>query len=92
MARPKTKPLTVADIAALQLVSVDVVRAWIRSGELPATNVTSTRGTSKPRWRVSAADYAAFVESRASKGVPKRPAKRVTTHKGKPIKVIEFIK
>lgn len=73
--------MTPPTIAKLYVVSPDKVLAWIRSGELRAINVVSKAG-GRPRYRVSAADLAAFEAARAA--VPARPTRPSRQRKPKP--------
>ncbi len=50
-------------------------RKWIESGELPATNLATSRG-GKPRWRISSADVDEFLAARASQPPPPKATKR----------------
>jgi excisionase family DNA binding protein len=57
------KALTPPEVADHLRVSSDKVLAWIRSGELRAINVAQKLG-GRPRYRITADDYAAFVNHR----------------------------
>ena len=57
--------LTPQEIAAMLAVKVDTVLAWIHRGELIAINV-ARRPSTRPRYRVKAADFQAFEEKRAA--------------------------
>lgn len=61
------RKLTVPEVAALNGVSTEVVRRWIASGELRATDASAKRNSRKPRWRISQADLAEFEQRRANK-------------------------
>lgn len=47
-------------VAKLLKVNADTIRAWIRSGRLPASNYPGTR---RPRYRISERDLEQFHES-----------------------------
>jgi excisionase family DNA binding protein len=66
--------LTVADVARRYRVGEDKVRRWIRSGELPAINTSSTR-CGRPRYVVTADALAAFEAGR-SPATPPKPKRR----------------
>jgi hypothetical protein len=50
------------------------VRAWIRTGELVAVNVSSSPG--KPQWRITARSIEQFERRRSSAPLPKAPRRR----------------
>jgi excisionase family DNA binding protein len=56
--------LTVAEVCDQLRVDEHTVLAWIRSGELPASNVGVRPGLKKPRWRITPAALEQFLESR----------------------------
>jgi len=66
---------TVRDISESRAVSIDVVLAWIKSGQLRATDVSRAAGK-KPRWRIAPSDLAAFEETRSSTPMPKPQRRR----------------
>lgn len=53
--------LTVTDIAKELRVHPETVRKWIRSGELPATNIGPEH---RPVYRVTRQDFEAFLQRR----------------------------
>jgi excisionase family DNA binding protein len=73
---------TVASLAKFLRISDEQVLSHIRAGRIRAANVGG--GTLKPRWRISEAAVAAFLESRsttpkqAAQRKPKRTAQEVT--------------
>jgi excisionase family DNA binding protein len=88
--RPKVAPsgmLTPPQVARQLGVSPDKIHAWIRKGELHATNVAAARG-GRPRYRISENDLANFQKTRQNvKPTPKPPRRRK-----KDDGVIEFFK
>jgi excisionase family DNA binding protein len=66
--------LTPPEVARLLRVDVHSVLAWVRNGELRASNVAS-RASTRPRWRVHRRDIDAFLAARAATPPPPR-AKR----------------
>ena len=66
---------TPKEISLLLRVKLDTVLAWIHRGELPAINV-ATRPSTRPRYRVKAADFEAFQEKRAATIAVPRPHHR----------------
>lgn len=56
----ETKWLTVQDVAERFDVSIETVRRWIRSGELPVLDL----GGPRLGYRISEQDLAAFVAAR----------------------------
>jgi excisionase family DNA binding protein len=67
--------LTPPEVARLLRVDVHSVLAWVRNGELRASNVAS-RSSTRPRWRVHRGDVEAFMAARAATPPPpgaKRP-------------------
>ena len=67
--------LRVADVADRIGLSEETVIAAIRSGSLPASNVG--QGAHRPRWRVSEADLAQWLNDRKVSPV-RRTARRRT--------------
>jgi hypothetical protein len=63
------------ELAKLLRVGPDRVRAWIKSGELPAVNVAVAR-CGKPRFVVLPHQLAEFTRRRAAGTVPKPPKRR----------------
>jgi transposase len=55
-------------------VKADKILAWIRSGELPAVDLSMTPGTGKPRWKIAETDVEAFLARRAA--TPPAPTPR----------------
>lgn len=70
-----TTGYTTADIARRYRVGEDKVRSWIRSGELPAINTSSTR-CGRPRYVVTAEALTAFEASRSAAPPPKPKRRR----------------
>jgi excisionase family DNA binding protein len=79
--------LTVPEVAERLRVGEDTVRGWIATEELKAINVAS-RGSRRPKWRISPEALAAFEAARAA-GAPRpalspqsrrRPAKPTKTY------------
>ena len=80
---PNTRYFTPPQIAERFGINAGKVGGWIRSGELPATNVAANLN-GRPRWRISPADLAVFEHRRAAVVPPKsRPRRRAAD-------VIEF--
>lgn len=88
------RPLTPGEVAARYGVGRDKVLGWIRSGQLRAVNLASATGADRrDRWRITAADLAAFEAVRQSVESPgsrvggrgteprrtRRPGRRETT-------------
>lgn len=67
--------LSVRDVAERLGLSEGQILALIRSGDLPASNVTK-KGARKPRWRISAADLEAFLNRRRTVPAPKPQPRR----------------
>lgn len=63
---------TAPEVAERLRVGHEKVLAWIRSGQLVATNV-ATRPDARPRWVVSEAELQRFLDSRSSQ--PALPVK-----------------
>jgi excisionase family DNA binding protein len=63
--------LTTHHAAKMLRVSPDKILAWIRSGELRATNVASNT-SGRPLYRIQAGDLAAFRHRPANVGRPRR--------------------
>lgn len=75
-ATPIREFLTPAEVAArLGLTKVDVVRAWITRGELPASNVASDPN-GRATWRIAAADLDAFLQHRRATPAVVEPVRR----------------
>jgi len=66
--------LTPPQVARRLGVAADKVRAWIRSGELPAMDVSLRHGLGRPRWRVTESDLDAFIRRRSAE--PRRAPSR----------------
>jgi excisionase family DNA binding protein len=67
---PDPSFLSPAAIAArLGLAKPTPVLAWIRNGELKASNV-GTNPSGRPTWRIAEADFDAFVERRRAVPAP----------------------
>lgn len=83
------KWMTIREVAAEMRVSPDTVHRWVRSGQLPAADV-SGRGCRRASWRIDSRGLDQFIKSRANKPQP-RPRRRPRRH-GPGKDVIEFIK
>jgi len=82
--------LTVQQVADLLQVSRDTAERWIHSGDLRAFDMSARRGrtAARPTWRISRAELANFMETRAT-----RPRSMSTPRKRRRDPgVIEFIK
>ena len=88
---PKAAPsggmLTPPQVAKQLGVSPDKILAWIRKGELHATNVAAGSG-GRPRYRISHEDLAEFQRKRQNVKPPPKPPRR----RKKDPNVIEFFK
>lgn len=51
------------------------ILSFIASGELPAHNIALHPGK-RPRWRISSADFEAFLQRRRTSPSPARPARK----------------
>lgn len=69
-------PLTPKQLADRYGVGVPVVLAWIRTGQLPALNVSRSASAKRATWRITAAAVAAFEAARAARPVPAVRRKR----------------
>ena len=69
-------------------LGVDVHRVldWIRSGELPAIDVSTAPGRTRPRYRIDRSDIIAFERRRAVQPPAPRPSRR----RRKDPQIIEF--
>lgn len=63
------------DVAERLDVRVHSVLTWIRSGELPASDVSTTRG-GRPSWRIAESDLQTFLESRSQTHPTKQQHRR----------------
>lgn len=79
---------TAAEFAEQCGVDTDTVRGWCATGELRATNVAKRPNAKKPRWRISDAAAAEFLERR-TRGPVSSPAPARRPHK-KSGTVIQF--
>lgn len=87
---PKGEPsgmFTPPQVAKQLGVSPDKILAWIRKGELHATNVAAV-GSGRPRYRISAEDLAKFQAMRQNVKPPPKPPRRGKKDDG----VIQFFK
>jgi excisionase family DNA binding protein len=85
--KDESSKLTVRQAAGRLAVSPDKIRAWIRSGELVALDVSRKVG-GRPRFRIDAAALLAFEERRRV-----RPQSRVSRRlraRSTPKDVIQF--
>jgi excisionase family DNA binding protein len=71
---PAPAGYTPSELARILRVNADRVRAWIRSGEMPALNLASKRCV-RPRFVVLPHHLAAFERKRAA-ALPPRPPRR----------------
>ncbi len=83
-AEPRTS-WTPPELAREWGVSPDKILNWIRSGELPATNMATHR-SGRPRYRIDADGISAFRSKRAVVSPPPRQTRRRQTSPD----VIEF--
>jgi len=67
---------TVADVAKLYAVGTATVIQWIRSNELRAVNVSRSRLSKKPRWRITQSALDAFEAARGASAPPERKQRR----------------
>jgi len=67
--------LSVPEVAAKLRVKADVVRDWIRRGELIGVNVASRAGR-RPRWRVASVELDRFLRARQSAPLPRMQRQR----------------
>ncbi|HEY1186325.1 MAG TPA: helix-turn-helix domain-containing protein [Gemmata sp.] len=73
----QSRTLTVAEVAERFGVTPETVAGWIRAGELRAVNVSRSRTSKKPRWRVTPEALAAFETARsATAEQPAAPKRR----------------
>jgi excisionase family DNA binding protein len=77
IAQIMTTRYTVPEIAKFLRVSPETVRGWIESGELEASNLSTS---SRPRYSISAADFLSFEESRKGKKAPSSSRKVTQYH------------
>lgn len=68
--------LTPRQVAERYRMDVDKVYDMIRSGQLPAVDVSSRPGSRKPRYRIRRQDLEAFEASRATQPPPARPSRK----------------
>jgi excisionase family DNA binding protein len=68
-----TRGYTVRELARLLRVSTDKIRAWIRTGRLPAIN-TASASCRRPRYVVLPDQLEAFAKHQQA-GAPERPAR-----------------
>jgi hypothetical protein len=66
-------------LARILRVNADRVRAWIRSGELPALNLASKR-CGRPRFVILPHQLASFEQRRAAAPPPKQVKQRKRTN------------
>ena len=66
--------LTVQLAAESIHVNKHTILAWIASGELPATNISSS--SLRPRWRISKDDLAKFMRSRSTAKRKRKPSSK----------------
>lgn len=63
-------------VASLLGVTRRTVEAWIATGEMHAVNVSRSRESRKPRWRITADELARFVAARSTGQQPQRSPRR----------------
>lgn len=80
------KKLRPRQIAKEWGIRVATVLAWIRSGELPAIDVSAKPGVSKPRFLVDRAELEAFERRRSV-----RPPQQKRRRRPQPRDVIQFV-
>ncbi|MBI3461846.1 MAG: helix-turn-helix domain-containing protein [Planctomycetes bacterium] len=78
--------LTPPEIGRMLRVDVGQVHGWIRSGELPAYDLSARRG-SRPRWKVMRADLDAFLLRRRAQA----PAPRVRRRRKPATPIVEYV-
>lgn len=74
--------LTVAQVAERLLVKRDYVSRWIRSGKLPALDISSAQRSKHPKgsrqhrpaWRILESDLAAFIDANKTTSITTVPA------------------
>ena len=71
--RSSVEFLTVPEIARLLRTRESKVISWIRSGRLPAANISDGR---RPRYRIRRSDLDEFLRARAAAPTAARPAAR----------------
>ena len=76
---------TTAQVARDLGVNQSKVLGWIKRGELAAVNVAN-RANGRPRWRIPAASFEAFVARRSAAPTPKVTRRRKSPQKH----IIEF--
>jgi len=69
------KLLSIQDLADQYGASTKTFRAWIKSGELKAVNVSRDQKSQRPRYMVRKSDLDKFFEDRTTADVD-RPARR----------------
>ena len=77
------RDFTPPELAKLKGVHAEKILAWIRSGELRATNYATHR-SGRPRWRIKLEDWIAFEEGRGNKAKPKAARRRRKTRPTSP--------
>lgn len=73
--------LTVDDIATKCGVDEATAKYWITSKQLAAVNVCKRPGGSKPRWRVTEDDLAAFLAGRGNRPATNQQATTTKTRR-----------
>lgn len=74
--------LTPPTIAKRLGVSCEKIVGWILAGELRGSNLAARTG-GRPRYRVSEADLAEFLEQRSASVLPKAPRRRRAQSSGR---------
>ena len=68
--------MSIAEVSKSLRTNENKILGLIRSGELPAINVAQNSKGKRPRWRVSASDLDAFLESRKTAPSPQVAIKK----------------
>lgn len=73
---PAPKPFLTPGEASQEIdIRVQSILAWIASGELAASDVSTKRGAKRPTWRIARSDLELFLASRRAVQAPP-PLKR----------------
>jgi hypothetical protein len=65
--------LSPPQVARMLRCGADQVLAFIRSGELKATNLSTG---SRPRWKISPVDLQSFLDGRSNQATRQEPSKK----------------
>lgn len=77
---------SVDEVAQRYAVSKGTVITWVRNGELKAVNISRSRNSKKPRYRITQAAIDAFEAAR----MPTPPAPRTSRRRSQSSDVVEF--